>query len=304
MVFIKPNHPFGNKSNRNADLFSPTIHSEFFYDRSILQTTINPYELISSTLHNNEFSPTSSMYDVMRQNEQPANDLRGKIKVNESCRYNILDVRFPNGSGDIETSKSKSSCSQAPPPPALESLPLLVKSVPDKIPGNSNTKKVFETELRVDNSNIMKSSLDVRSKTPGSARTVNMMRNGLKKIIKESKSVRADDVTTLTGSSKRVQFNTLPELPRSRKNKGRIILDGFAKQNNSNFLNDGSEFEEEVHASSDTVQMNIGTCKTLNIFSYTVSRCKLVQFILLKPYFWFNRLSKKKTSNAINERSC
>lgn len=261
MVLVRPNHPFGNKSNRNADFFSPTIPSEFFYDRSILHTTINPYELISSTLHNNEFSPTSSMYDVMRQNEQPANDLRGKMKLNDSCRYNILDVPFPNRSGDIEIAKSKSSCSKPPPPPALESLPLLVKSIPDKIIRSSNTKKVFETELRVDNSNIMKSSLEVCSQTPGSVQTVNMMRNGLKKIIKESKSVRADDVSTLTGSSKRVQFNTLPELPRSRKNKSKYILDDFGRQNSSNFLNDENRFKEEVHASSDTGQMNFETGK-------------------------------------------
>lgn len=273
MVLVSPNHPFGNKSNRNADLFSPTILSEFFYDRSILHTTINPYELISSTLHNNEFSPSSSLYDMMRQNERPANDLRGKMRVNESCRYNISDVSLPNRSGDIDITKSKSSCSQPPPPPALESLPLVVKTIPDKIIRSSDTKKVFETDLRVNSSNIIKSSIGVSSKTPGSVQTVNMMRNGLKKIIKESKSVRVDDVTTSTGSSKRVQFNTLPELPRSRKNRAKYILDDFGKQNSANFLNDENSFKEEVHASSDTGQMNFETGKILNIFSYTVYRC-------------------------------
>lgn len=270
VVLVRPNNPFRSKPNRKVDLFSPTMSPEIFYDRSILHTTINPYELISSTLHNNEFSPTSSMYDMMRQNEQSVNDTKGE---NVSCRYNILDVSFPNRSSDIEITKSKSSCLQPPPPPALESLPLSIKSIPGKIIRGSNTEKVFETQLRVDDSNIMKPSLEVISKAPVSAQKVDLIRNGLKKIIKESKSQRADDVATSTGSSKRVQFNTLPELPRSRKNKSKYVLEDFAKQNSSNFLNDENRFKEEVHASSDTGQMTLSsdTGKIIIIFSYTVS---------------------------------
>ncbi|XP_055307571.1 uncharacterized protein LOC129571745 isoform X2 [Sitodiplosis mosellana] len=242
MLLIKPTRPFGNKSTRNSDSFSPIIPSEFYYNRSIL----NPYELISSTLHNNEFSPSASMYDLMRRNELSANDTRGTT-INEIGRFNILDVSTSNRPTEIEIIKPKSSCLQPPPPPTLESLPLSVKSIPNKILKNWDTSKLLETEFPGEKSNFMKSSLKV-----------NMMQNGLKKIIKETKSVRVDDVTTLTvGRSKRVQFNTLPELPRSKENNSNYILSDFGKQNNSNVPYNDKIFEEEVPVSSAKGHMNL-----------------------------------------------
>lgn len=136
-MLVRPSLPFVNKSTRNdVDSFSPIIPSEFYHNRSILQATINPYELVSSTLHNNEFSPSASMFDLMRRNELSANVSRGTIALpnrHDSSRFNILGFPFPSQSTDIEITKSKSPCMRPPPPPALESLPMSVKSISNKI---------------------------------------------------------------------------------------------------------------------------------------------------------------------------
>lgn len=125
---------------------------------------------------------------------------------------------------------------------------------------------MLETEFSGDKPSI-KSSLKVISKSPGSLQTVNVMQNGLKKIIKETKSFHVDDITTLTvGRSKRVQFNTLPELPRSRNNKCNNILKDSAKQdtydsNFSKYKTKSQEKEEEEETPVDTKKnhMNLET---------------------------------------------
>lgn len=138
VVRMTPSCSFVNKSARN-DSFA----SEFYYNRSILQTTINPYELISSTLHNNEFSPSSSMNNLMRRNEISASELRKTIVLpnrQDACRLKYSDFLMPNiRNNNIGIAKTKTIFKQPPPPPppALESLPLSVKSISNKIIRNS-----------------------------------------------------------------------------------------------------------------------------------------------------------------------
>ncbi|XP_031623046.1 uncharacterized protein LOC116340139 isoform X2 [Contarinia nasturtii] len=190
-VHFGPNHMFVNHSTRIFDSLSP---SEYHYTRPIFQTTINPYELISSTLHNNEFS-TSNLYN-MRKNKATANYNSESIVLqnrNDAYSFNNLDL-FSDQRTTAEQTKTTSFflSSQPPPTPAVESLPLSIKAVPNKILNNSEA--------------------------------VNTIQKGLKKIMKETKSVRIENGTLLTGRFKKVQFNTLPELTRPK------ILAEFQKE--------------------------------------------------------------------------
>lgn len=79
-MLVGPSRSFVKTSKRSP--------SEFYYNHSILQTPINPYELISSTLHNNEFSPGTIIFP----------------NRNENCRYN--DIPVPDGATDFDLIKS------------------------------------------------------------------------------------------------------------------------------------------------------------------------------------------------------
>lgn len=62
-------------------------------------------------------------------------------------------------------------------------------------------------------------------KSTGSFHTSKEAQNGLKKIIKEKKSIHSENITLTTGRCKKVQFNTLPELTRPKiNNKNKSIF--------------------------------------------------------------------------------
>lgn len=135
---IKQNFPFSNNIVRVVEPFSSKIPIESYYSRSTLQPKINPYELISSTLHNNEFSPSLSLCNLMRKTEIAAEN-----EIHQKCNENILCL-FSDKKFDKNTQKSNtpSQSGQPPPLPALESLPMSVKSVCNKILDSSHIGKI------------------------------------------------------------------------------------------------------------------------------------------------------------------
>lgn len=123
--------PSFSKSSRNLnyDLFCPKIPSDFSSNHSLIQTKINPYELISTTLHNNEFSPYGmSMHDLMRRNGTSAKDLRRTIILpnhhTDMCQLKISRSNYPfhDQSPVIEKWKSSSIYSKLPLPSVIESI--------------------------------------------------------------------------------------------------------------------------------------------------------------------------------------
>lgn len=129
-MLFRQNYPLSNSVVRVVEPFPP---SECYYSRSTLQPKINPYELISSTLHNNEFAPSLSLCNLMRNTEITSeNTIRQKC--NDKSELDILRL-FSDQKFDVNTRKSNtpSVSGQPPPLPALESLPLSVKSVSTKI---------------------------------------------------------------------------------------------------------------------------------------------------------------------------
>lgn len=108
-----------------------------------LQRLINPYELISTTLHNNEFSPSRSLFDLFGKNELGADDLNGTTslwKFNDPNRFGVLDI-VPSRPNEFYSKNS------VPPPPLrlgsptsdLESFSPAIKST--KPIRESNTSK-------------------------------------------------------------------------------------------------------------------------------------------------------------------
>lgn len=129
-TLIQANHPSTNNLPHMFDTFSPLTHVE---KRTNFQRLINPYELISSTLHNNEFSPSTSLFNLLGRNENQREDLVGTVslrKRNNPNRFGVVDI-LPHRSNDGNSTNSVSSSSLGlpPPTPALESLPLSVKSM-------------------------------------------------------------------------------------------------------------------------------------------------------------------------------
>lgn len=134
-----------SKAPRIIESFSPLV-PDVYRNRSILQTTINPYELISSTLHNNEFSPASHLYDFLQPNgsHNSNNKSNGTVAVrnnyrNETSKFTVMETFASPPTNGVEKAKPISAistiatCIQPPPLPALENLPLSVKSVSSKI---------------------------------------------------------------------------------------------------------------------------------------------------------------------------
>lgn len=114
---IPVKYQFSNNSACNFNS-SPSIviSPEPCNNRSILQSTLNPYELISTTLHNNEFSPTVHLYNLRRKNEFLDNST-DKDGANICCNQRLY----------VKSTKFNSTQHPPPPPPAVESLPLSVK---------------------------------------------------------------------------------------------------------------------------------------------------------------------------------
>lgn len=131
-----------NKAPRIIESFTPLI-PDVYRNRSILQATINPYELISSTLHNNEFSPSSHLYDFLQSNSSNSKKSSSNSTVairnnyrNEPNRYTVMETFASPPANDVAKQKPATSSTQQsiqpPPVPALESLPLSVKTISNK----------------------------------------------------------------------------------------------------------------------------------------------------------------------------
>lgn len=88
-------------------------------NRAMLQSTINPYELISTTLHDNEFSPSLHIFNLRRDNEFSTYAAR-RDGVNQ----------FRNETMKVNYSQIGSAQQVKPPVPAVKSLPLSVKMGP------------------------------------------------------------------------------------------------------------------------------------------------------------------------------
>lgn len=128
---------------RLVEPFSSKIPSESYYTHSTLQPKINPYELISSTLHNNEFSPSLSLCNLMRKTE-----IAAESTIRQKCNNNILCL-FSDQKFNVSTQKSNTHTisGQPPPLPALESLPLSVKSVSNKILDTAQIGKTLSNSV-------------------------------------------------------------------------------------------------------------------------------------------------------------
>lgn len=143
-------------TSRIIDSFAPLI-PDAYSSRSILPSTaINPYELISSTLHNNEFSPASSFFNLLSHSERITGDTDacGTVAIRTADRYrkpqfNVLETFAPrldrdcNALGAVEESGAAPTTVilQPPPLPPVESLPLSVKTVPDRFTKNVDALK-------------------------------------------------------------------------------------------------------------------------------------------------------------------
>lgn len=60
--------------------------------------------------------------------------------------------------------------------------------------------------------------------------TEEQLRNDIKKIIKKPKTLRLQNPSLVTGRSKKVQFNTLPEFSTQKNRKGVFFLAEFNKE--------------------------------------------------------------------------
>lgn len=90
--------------------------------------TNNPYELISSTLHNNEFSPASNLQDLFRINKYQRRPIINseEFRVSNGDKNDYLNEYEPSR----KTKASSHSQQLKPPPlPALECIPLSIKSI-------------------------------------------------------------------------------------------------------------------------------------------------------------------------------
>lgn len=153
--------------SRVIDAFAPLLPGAYC-GRSILPSTpVNPYELISSTLHNNEFAPGSALFDVLSHGDRMAEaESCGTIAIRTADRsrvpeLSVLSTFAPHrpkdrasigdseGVGDGTTAASIKVTVQPPPLPAVESLPLSVKIVPDRFTKNVDAlKKAAVTSSR------------------------------------------------------------------------------------------------------------------------------------------------------------
>lgn len=312
-ALIRPSahRPFSNKPPQIIESFTPIITVDPYRNRSILHTTINPYELISSTLHNSEFSPSSThahLYDLLAPNGNNIHNngkSNGTVAVrsrNETKRFNVLETFRPN---DLETIKSISSSAstattptlQPPPVPALESLPFSVKLITDNnnvsknidatatatatstkcktispsatntiskyksilkqpvVPAKANVNSIIDQATKEKNSvnklngkrsfsqsillddgrftnSTFKSSLQKSNpKLNGSLQSINVMGNGIKRIIKEPKTEHVTSGSATTGRCKKVQFNPEPVLVRPKSIDEHIGSVHFVKEN-------------------------------------------------------------------------
>lgn len=144
-------------TSRIIDSFAPLIPDAYSSRNILPSTAINPYELISSTLHNNEFAPGSSLFNLMSHSDRitGGNDPCGTIAIRTADRQrqpelNVLETFAPrslnrgcNTLGAIDDSvvASTTVILQPPPLPAVESLPLSVKTVPDRFTKNGDALK-------------------------------------------------------------------------------------------------------------------------------------------------------------------
>lgn len=115
----------------------PVASTEYYFDRSQLFETIrtNPYELVSSTLHNNEFSPsTTSLYDLMQKRtaHNSGKNFHQNNRINAiNSNYNTLTTTNSRVTSSPSSQSPKTSPAKTP---HQESLPL-VKNFPNKILG-------------------------------------------------------------------------------------------------------------------------------------------------------------------------
>lgn len=147
-------------SSRVIDSFAPLI-PDAYCNRSFLPSTqINPYELISSTLHNNEFAPASSLFNFLSHGDRITGASCGTIAIRATERprmteSNALQTFMPrpapakgrecdgnriNPGNAADLAMARVSV-QPPPLPSVESLPLSVKTVPDRFTKNVDALK-------------------------------------------------------------------------------------------------------------------------------------------------------------------
>lgn len=285
-ALIRPSahRPFSNKSPRIIESFSPIIPADPYRNRSILHTTINPYELISSTLHNSEFSPSAHahLYDLLARNGNNIHNGKSNGTValrsrNETKRFNVLETFRPN---DLETIKSVSSSAsttptlQPPPVPALESLPLSVKLIADNV-----SKNVDATATATKYKTISPSATSTISK--------------YKSILKQPVVPARANVNSITDQTTKEKYpgnklNGKRSFSKSLLNEGRPTTSTFKSSlQKSNPKLNGSL--QSINAMGNGFKRIIKEPKTVHIMSgrATTGRCKKVQFnpepVLVRP---------------------
>lgn len=153
------NHNLVNRTVTERSLSKNLSHFDGLRNRSsILHCTVNPYELISTTLHNNEFSPSGQLYDLSRstalQNGYHSSTIE-KIKLQNGTKHPrplkaLVDAKngIPDGSATLPA-KKPSLANQSTFKSILKSSPTAetTNSVnPDKVSDPNKTIKL-PTEL-------------------------------------------------------------------------------------------------------------------------------------------------------------
>lgn len=211
--------------SRIIDSFASLV-PDAYCARSILPSTpVNPYELISSTLHNNEFAPGSSLFDMLSHGD--------RITDTEPCRtiairtadrsrmpeVNVLSTFAPHRSQGRECADAEAAAAaaihvtvQPPPLPAVESLPLSVKTVSDRFTKNVDAlKKAAATSSR--SATCAAKYKSILKQSAGMVPKVNGLR--VDAMAKEpngngSTRIRCIDIQPMPSTGNAITHNTVP----------------------------------------------------------------------------------------------
>lgn len=105
---LRSNHLGSMCATEFIEPFSTFSPMKTLKNRTTLQNVFNPYELISSTLHNNEFSPSTSLFGLIGTNRLKKDESIGKAslrKRNDDNRFDVLDI-LPNKTNESSLKQS------------------------------------------------------------------------------------------------------------------------------------------------------------------------------------------------------
>lgn len=204
------------KTNRTNDTNLPVMTN----GRSILHTTFNPYELISTTLHNNEFAPNGNLYELLSPNHFTVLPVQkysnGANKINELKPISNR-VRNQSTSSQIVTPPIRLSTITQP---TITEMPR--KSVNATTPNNNTSKyksilkqPIILSDVRISApSDVFKELAAKTEKRPLSlpSRIIEIKKkeitdSGLKVIENQVKKELTNSIEAHTSRCKKVQFS-------------------------------------------------------------------------------------------------